>query len=89
MGWSVPHHPHGLSAHLHEDGGDLWDTINSFVQEAPDCSYLVGLDEWLDIFVVTCLKEDLIGGRNKLYLTNLRFLKNLKMCACAIVSNIE
>ena len=59
----------GLVERMADGGcfGDLWDKINSFVQEGPDYSYLPSLDEWLYIFVVACLKEDLIGGRKKLF----------------------
>ena len=59
----------GLVGRMAERGcfGDLWDKINSFVQEGADCSYLVSMDEWLYIFVVAWLKEDLIGGRKKLF----------------------
>ena len=32
-----------------------------------DYNYLASLDEWLYIFVVACLKENLIGGRKKLF----------------------
>ena len=31
-----------------------------------DCSYLTSLEEFLNMFVVLGLKEDLIGGRKKL-----------------------
>ena len=49
----------GLVERMAEWGcfGDLWDKIISFVHEGADRSYLVSLGEWLDIFVVACLKE--------------------------------
>ena len=57
----------GLVERMAERGGFgyLWDI--SFVHEGADYSYLVSLGEWLDIFVVACLKQDLIGGRKKLF----------------------